>query len=394
MPAVFHYRDAISPDVERQADGKYTLKRIPIFECHNREEIRCDERWMEACVADQRAKKKNGFRPRLILGHTGDRPSDPEKPVLAYLDNYAFDPLTRWLYADYVDVPADLFAELKANKWPGRSAEASRTKPSIDVVALLGGTPPYFKLPDVNYHGRGEDIISIYSESLMASPKKLKDAELRKLYADYCKYAGMMDTSAGGGGMAGVAPDAAQEADYQKFCQLMQRYEAEKMPAKEPEVDPKKTPEGAPDDDSPAPYSAPTAKEPNVADTVKYQELLERADKQAADIQRLTDAAEAAEWTVKYSELRIPKGRIDVKEQVSLLMELPAATRQKYFDVSVKQISAPATTPIPEDATAPIAAGSYREAKEIKAYYEANRTKYHGNYGQATRDYRAGARIK
>lgn len=160
MGAVMKYR--ISPPIVKQPNGMYTLKRIPIFEKHQREDIDCDDRWMYACVADQKALKSKGYLPRLIVGHTSDGPNAREVPAAASLDNYEYDAGDGRLYADYVDVPSELLAEIKLGKWPGRSAEASRRQPRIEAVALLGGTPPYFKLPDLKY--TRADIFSVYSE--------------------------------------------------------------------------------------------------------------------------------------------------------------------------------------------------------------------------------------
>jgi hypothetical protein len=408
MSLVSHYREAISPEVIRQADGKFTLKRIPIFECHDREDIHCNDAWMYACVADQQTKKANGFRPRLIIGHTSDNPRDPEKPVKAFLDNYSFDAATKWLYADYVDVPQELLEQLKRNEWPGRSAEASRSRPAIDTVALLGGTPPYFKLPDVKYDGKTADTVSIFSECLMAT--KLSDENMRKLYADYRKYMGLETPGMPNAG-AGTGPNAAQEADYAKFCELMARYETEQAAAVAPAAT-------APADE------APTAKasEPAVAGagketpeeeaaedaekkkkamqfatdeaTAKYSELLARVDALEADKVALLDKAEKSDWTQKYSEQRIPAGRIDIADEVKFIMELPTEKRQNYFDRSIKNVAIPSTTPVKNDGIPAASTGSENEATEIKKYYDANRAKYRGDYAKAQRDYRAGSRIE
>lgn len=396
MPAIFHYREAISPEIIKQADGKFTLKRIPIFECHQREDINCNDQWMNACVADQQQQKSKGFKPRLIVGHTGENPSDPEKPVAAFLDNYYFDPSSRWLFADYVDVPADLLADLKSNKWPGRSAEASRSKPAIYAVALLGGTPPYFKLPDLKYAGRADDTISIFTECHMATKPKLSSDNAKKLYSDVRRYLGLPDAPPAG------TVDPAMEADFAKFCELMKRYESEMSAAPSPNAPAAPDKEGEPEPEdaekkkkaaSAAPYSEPVKKEPNVADTIKYEEAIKRMDALEATNVTLTEKLATAEWTQKYSEARISPARLNVPEKVAFLMKLPADLRQTYFDDSIKSVASPSTSPVKNEAPAgPVALGSAEEAAEIKRYYEENRTKYAGKFDQAQRDYRAGAR--
>jgi hypothetical protein len=134
----------------------------------------------------------------------------------------------------------------------------------------------------------------------------------------------------------------------------------------------------------------------NYADTPEYKKLLERIDKLDAENVALKETNERAEWTQKYSEVRVPAGRINVKDRVDFIMELPATKRQAYFDQSVKDVAGPATDPVhnEEPVTGTPTPGSDQESKAIRQLYEANRDVYRGDYAQAQRDYRAGKRAK
>jgi hypothetical protein len=138
------YKGAIDFKPELQADGRYAVRGVPIFETHERDGIgKVDSKWMYACCDDQKLKAANGFKPRLIVGHTTEDGTGPEKPVVGFLDNYRFDAKDGWLYADYVDIAPEDLPLLK--RFPGRSAEASVTKPAINTVALLGRNPALFQ---------------------------------------------------------------------------------------------------------------------------------------------------------------------------------------------------------------------------------------------------------
>lgn len=358
---------------------------------------------MYQCVANQKEQKAKGYLPRLIIGHTSDAPNAPEMPVAAYLDNYTYNPRDKWLYADYVDVPEDLKNQIEANKWPGRSAEANRREPRVEVVALLGGTPPYFKLPDLKY-AAGDSKLYIFSECHMATKAK---SEMRALYDDISA----MNKPADPENPAGPKVDPkAEDEQYAKFCELMKRFLAKAFAE-----------DAAPpaDKNADAAYAAEQervkAEEAKKQETekmsaqnqgeltIKYQELekrakqsedritglLARVDKSEADKAELETKLERQEWTAKYQEKRIPKGRIDIEANVDLLMGVKKDDRQKYFDQSLKNIAAPSTTPVKQESGgAPVMAGSEEEAAAIKEYFEANKEKLNYSYSAAQKKYR------
>jgi hypothetical protein len=329
------YRGRLDVQPEKSPDGRYAIRNVPIFQCHTREDIgKVDSQWMRQCVADQQAQKQNGFLPRVIVGHNSDDPNATEKPVVCHLDNYRYNESDQWLYADYVDIEErdlDLF-----KRFPGRSAEANVKKPQIHVVALLGGTPPYFRLPDVHFKRREE--IAYYSVEL----PNMDTTQNQQPNSD------------------GVSPE--EKADYEKFCKYMAMYEASKQKS-EQEEEPMKEVEEKKD------FSAVdvTAKYNDLS--AKYNAMLARVDELTAAKEESDAKLEAAEWTAKYSSARVPANRINVADEVKFIMDLPKEKRQVYFDKSIKGIESPSTTKVektmPGSKPEP---GSAEEAEAVKKY--------------------------
>lgn len=316
---------------ELQPDGTYTIRRVPIFECHTRQEgnkkIVVDHAWMYQCVKDQKAKAAQGYYPKIIIGHNSDDPNAPERPVVAPLDNYEFDPITGFLYADYVNLAPEALPLLK--KYPARSAEASWVRPEINTVAILGGTPPWFKLPDMRFSEANAETFKYSMELKMDMPQQQ--------------------------GQPTSSPE--EDADYQKFCKYFLRMkgdskyaeafgQTEKPEEKPAEEAPKKDDEGNP----PEKKKDDTMNASDATSTAKYAELetkvatlLEGVASRDAQIAELLEVNERSKWTAKYAEKRIPG--LKVSEELEFLMELPAAKREKAFDRSVARYAAPSAKP-------------------------------------------------
>lgn len=418
MSLVFHYKEPISPTILEQGDGKYTLKKIPIFETHDREDIHCDDRWMRECVKNQQALREKGQRPRIIIGHTSDDPNAAERPCEAFLDNYQYDEKSGWLYADYVDVPQGLLDQIKDNKWPGRSAEASRSRAEIKVLALLGGNPPYFHLPDIRYSANAESF-TIQSEIFMATKaKKINKAEVAKLfgqnvqkYAESAGLAGIVTKYADISGMS--TQDPTFEETYREFLICMERWTEEAKAKQEGGGEMVASEPKAYGEDMPAKpeHEMPKEKEKEMKmsaqnqgeERVRYQELerkhtalLARVDELTEQNQRREDEMEQQKWTMKYHELRLPEGSIDVAKEVESLIALPASHRLKYFEGTTRWAGGPATEQIEREGGEKrprlAAPGSPQETESIKKYHDRFRTHYSqaGGFGQAREDYRDG----
>ena len=373
------YRGPINFKPERQENGKWAIRGVPIFECHTREDIgKVDANWMYAAIAEQKRLKADGFLPRLIVGHTSEEPNANEKGIVGYLDNYRYNEADQWLYADYVEIEEEDLPLLK--RLPGRSAEAGIKRPSINTVALLGGTPPYFKLPDVRFASR--EPVALYSVEI---PQMATDPKSQESNAS-----------------SPVSPE--EKADYAKFCRYMKAYEAEKAtaaPVKTPaEADGTKpfdaTDEGPAHDAKMAGLreSGNMAWNPkkDAADPelkAKYAEIIETSRAQAAKIVSLEEAGEKSRWLAKYHDARIPAGRMDIGAKVDLLMSLPHNVRQAFYDDSLRGITAPATKPLPKDEVgAAPEPGSQEEADAVKAKYGEWRGKgIVKNYAEAQAKY-------
>ncbi len=363
---VLRYKGPIDFKPELQPNGKYAIRRVPIFECHTSSDPnyckKVDAAWMYAAIRDQQDLKAKGFLPRVFVGHTDDSPGAKEKPVVCYLDNYAFDAADQWLYADYVEIEPEDREILK--RFPGRSVEANKVTPAIRGLALLGGTPPYFKLPDVRF-SEGE-AIARYSVEIPPMPIDPKAAESNAQNP--------------------MAPE--EKADYEKFCRYMAMYEASKAPAIPP-VEPGKNP----DDKT----KEPESKEPSMADkktdaekfadaasTAKYAEVTAKYDAltvenraMAVKIAALEEGAEKDAWRAKYAEARIPKERLNIEDCIGDILALPTERRQKYFDNTIRNVRGPSDKPVDRTDHATAAKpepGSQAEAEAVKAKYQEWKT--------------------
>lgn len=335
------YRAAWYPRIVTQANGKYSVCDVPIFTRHEREGHKYDDAWFSKAVETQRTDRAGGFLPRLIKGHTPDSPNvRGENPSWGFLDNYRYDAASGWLYADYVDLTADVKDEIVAGRWPGRSVEVVPGKYAIRAVAMLGESVPWFKLPDLKFSEQyaGESVVC-YS---ITAPAKQPEPELTNM---------------------------SDIIDPTKYAELNTKLQAAE--SKIAAIEASKT----------------------QGDT-KYSELLGRVDTLVADNAALKDSAERDRWTAKYAEKRIPEGRLDVKANVEMLMDLPTDKREKYFDLSIKGLTAPSRKPAEEVANA---AGTVAPEPGTQRYMDAfsvfmdkpeNKTKYSGKYADAARDFR------
>ena len=356
------YRVPIDFKPEQQPDGKWAIRGVPIFECHTSTDpnycSKVDPAWMYKCVEDQQALKAKGFLPRLFIGHTDD--SGHEKPIIGNLDNYRFDPVDKWLYADYVDIEESDLPMLK--RYPGRSVEASKVTPAIRGVALLGATSPYFKLPDVKF-AEGE-AIARYSLEIPTMPIPATDPKGQE------------------SGASGVI-SAEEKADYAKFCKYWDMRIAEMKSKNDPSShrepdDDEKPPVDPKEPDKKEPPVAETAKHSDAELTAKYSEIVEQNRAFAAKIVALEEANERSTWRAKYAEARVPAGRINVESKLDLLMKLPTESREAFYKDSLDGIVAPPTKTLDPKETSPAhkpEPGTAEEAAAVKAKYQEWKSK-------------------
>ena len=125
---------------EVHEDGTVTVFDVPVFKACVEAGFSFDEGWIDRAIAWFRElRDRRGWLPKIVVGHqTGG-----ERPASGFMDN--LKRVGDGIVADFVRMPAALFAEFKAGMWPDRSIEAYPAKAQINAVALLGSTPPYHK---------------------------------------------------------------------------------------------------------------------------------------------------------------------------------------------------------------------------------------------------------
>ncbi len=138
---------AVSFKIVPEGDGFYTVKDVPIFQCHDNRGFNCDEEWMRECVQNFTHDRECGHRPAIIVGHNV---KGVEKECKGFLDNFRLK--GKRLYADLVRIPRDLKERIVQNAFPSRSCEVLPTSKRILALALLGGTTPFFTLPQMVYN--------------------------------------------------------------------------------------------------------------------------------------------------------------------------------------------------------------------------------------------------
>lgn len=378
--------------VEQQPNGKFAIRGLKIFRTHQRKDdqgrlFNCDSRWMrkaETVFAEDKAK---GHLPPVVLGHNPENPdAAPEKPAEFFIDNVRFDG-SEYLYGDYVDISPQWLAELKQNRWPSRSPEVWNPDTyRINCVALLGGSPPYFKdLGDLRFK---ESRLSpyIYQETFMAAEEPGKAAANPDAAID--------------------TPEVREKEEKEKFYQMWRechtRYTEESKKEEEEkakqEMEKKELSEGKDKDGDGKPgdpnkLEAPKPDEDKTDYREKYEAQLKYNEELSNKLKTLEDANERAAWVAKYTEKKIPAGLLKIDDEVKFLMDLPSDKRQNYFDRSISHLPQPSTKLL-EDAALPggnparPAMGSPAEHVAVMRYYESKREQYRGDVSKARRDFR------
>lgn len=373
------YREGFKPRVTEQDNGKFTVHRVPIFMEHDDRGWDCDAEWMRGAVKKQQQNSKKGFLPRLFVGHT-DKDNPNEKPVVAFLDNFTHSTSTGTLYADFTDVPSELIEQFKDNNWPGRSAEVFPEEHEITAVALLGGTPPFFKLPDLQLNSKRKHAGApvLYAMEVKTMSDKNKKGTQYMDEATREEVVQIVDEA--------VAP----------IVEKLDKVLSSEQFAGHGDDDKKKNPEHNalhdPEEDARKKREEEDAKKmANSKIAEKYDKLQKNNDALTTRLVELEDANERGSWARQYAEERIPAGRLDIKEHVDFIMSMPSALRETYFSKSLKNLQGPATeaTHLADAAQAAgCGKGSVGEAQAISQFYQENKDRFGGDMMAATREYR------
>ncbi len=134
---------------ERQANGNYAIRDVPIFAEHERGGMAFDREWLAQAVEKDAERRREGYVAPLHIEHSSsvDVPKRAGHFVLTRVADSEYEGEPRaLLYADLVDVPPAVFKEIKSGKLPYRSAEIHDfDKPEINSLALMQSKVPFFR---------------------------------------------------------------------------------------------------------------------------------------------------------------------------------------------------------------------------------------------------------
>ena len=307
---------SFTPKVEKQSNGKYTVKDIPIFRTHADRGWNCDKSWIDETI--KKSYQMGNQRTRLIIGHAKN---GEEKPAKGFAGN--FKRKGDWLFADYQDVPEHMVESFENNEFPNRSIEVNPVKHKIMAVALLGSNSPHFEdIPEMVFSQDGADTIHY------------KDTQTFKIEV----YEMLTDEQKAE--ITGLVKDTVKES----VGEFMESYMKESM--EEPkEDDTEKMGEDKDKDKVEGKYQSPD-------EVVKYQEIIDEQGKQIKGLQaELYEMSQARvrdewarvrdEWEKKFYSERIASGRVDIADEVNTIMQLPEDSRQNYFDKIVGMVRGP-----------------------------------------------------
>lgn len=130
---------------EKQKNGKYSIKNIPIFQCFDDpDKGKVDDLTAKEIVDNFYKDVTNGYYPRTHIGHQNIK-SFENKPGIGFIDNLKFK--SGLFYADISEISKNTFKEIKDFKYPYRSVEYDGQDKKITGLALLESVPPYFSFP-------------------------------------------------------------------------------------------------------------------------------------------------------------------------------------------------------------------------------------------------------
>lgn len=158
---------------ERNADGSYTVRGVPIFaETEKRlgtKVVAFEKAWLEDAVANANRRAKNGYLAPLKIRHIGSIPAPtfagkvwPNAVRRSVVDGEAV-----WtVFADYVEVPPAIFGLMVRGELPYVSIEAFNYEEClIDAVALLDADTPHIPFPLFRAMEPGDVRASTFSKA-------------------------------------------------------------------------------------------------------------------------------------------------------------------------------------------------------------------------------------
>ena len=167
-------------------DGSFNVLEVPIFQLGTHKGFSYTKKWAEETLKTHKALEKNEYFPSVIIGHTDNK---GEKPAVAFLKNLKLK--GDFFFADLIKISSNFFDKLKERAYPYRSVEVSPVKNRFAVLGLLGGTPPYFKLPIMEvykdyFHDDDEHVVIEFDADALDWDKSIeeqaKDEERRSKF--------------------------------------------------------------------------------------------------------------------------------------------------------------------------------------------------------------------
>lgn len=130
-------------------DDTVNIHDVEIFKLGNHKGFDFNKEWAEKALANFNSEKQNDYLPSVIIGH--NKPGGEEKPAKGFMDNLRVN-AEGVVISDISKVPPATFESMKNREYPHRSVEVNPQKHKFTALALLGGTPPYHKLPVMEFH--------------------------------------------------------------------------------------------------------------------------------------------------------------------------------------------------------------------------------------------------
>lgn len=151
-------------EIQPDGDNLFRINNVPVFQAYSHpKRPPVDEKFLDDMVLSfwsMRDACSSEFGddycwlPKVHIGHTDDRDMT-ERPVGAFVDNLRR--IGNTLYCDIRFVERDLLDTLRKGAFPDRSIELDYDNRRLISVALLGATPPFFKLPQMRQFSDSKD---------------------------------------------------------------------------------------------------------------------------------------------------------------------------------------------------------------------------------------------
>lgn len=202
-----HFRDVGGIDLghsykaKRQPNGDYTILDLDVFRACQRKNQATgkvddfSEEWMAGAVQRFDELKRSGYLPPCHLDHHGkDGFSQPPAGQIGALRLGKSKDGVPTLFADIVNVPAEVMAQMLKGRLAYRSVEVNNPDvKEISSLAFMATTVPYHKLPILQldldeapstFSAASSDRV-LFAELYSVDPKQPHRAIVQKFYGEY-----------------------------------------------------------------------------------------------------------------------------------------------------------------------------------------------------------------